>query len=215
MPTITDITLPGGSFELGRLLTENPDIHVEIERLVPLGDRMLPFFWVSNSTPEHIEEALESQSIVESVTELTAVDDRHLFQVTWTPEVNGLIEALLDTNGVILEGQGIAGQWELRLRFPDHESLRRFNEICLEKEIDMEVKGVYNPHPPAMEDRLTPVQWQTLATAYELGYFEVPRRATLSDLSERFEVSEQAISQRLRRATRSVVDGLMFEGSGT
>jgi predicted DNA binding protein len=211
MPTITDITLPGNSFALGQLLVENPTMHVEIERLVPLGDRLLPFFWVSNGSPEHIEEELESQSIVESVDRLTQVEDRYLYQVAWTPEVNGLVDALLETNAVILEGQGITGRWELRLRFPDHGTLQRFSEICREKGITLEVEGVYNPHPPSIEERLTSPQRQALVAAYEVGYFEVPRRATLSDLGERLGVSEQAVSQRLRRATRSLVGGLLFE----
>lgn len=211
MPTITDLTLPGDSFALGELLTNNPDMHVEIERLVPLGERLLPFFWVSNGSTDHIESELASQSTVESAERLTTVDDRHLYQVTWTPDVNGPIDALLATEGVILEGKGLAGRWELRLRFPDHDALHEFSERCTEQGISIEVKGIYNPHTPTIEDRLTQTQWQTLVTAYELGYFEVPRSATLSDLASHFDVSEQAISQRLRRAMNAVVDGLIFE----
>jgi predicted DNA binding protein len=211
MATITDLTLAGDSFALGALLTNNPEMHVEIERLVPLGDRLLPFFWVSNGSTEHIEAELVAQDIVESVERLTTVDDRHLYQVTWTPEVNGLVDALMQTDGAILEGKGITGQWELRLRFPDRDALHEFNDICMEKDISLEVNGIYNPHTPAIEDRLTQTQWQTLVTAYELGYFEVPRTATLTDLGDHFGVSEQAISQRLRRAMNTVVDGLIFD----
>jgi predicted DNA binding protein len=47
--------------------------------------------------------------------------------------------------------------------------------------------------------------------AHERGYFEVPRRATLSDLAREFGVTEQAISQRLRRAMNAVVGGLVFD----
>ncbi|MFC7027023.1 bacterio-opsin activator domain-containing protein [Halomicroarcula sp. GCM10025710] len=112
MATITDLTLAGDSFALGALLTNNPEMHVEIERLVPLGDRLLPFFWVSNGSTEHIEAELVAQDIVESVERLTTVDDRHLYQVTWTPEVNGIVDALMQTDGAILEGKGITGQWE-------------------------------------------------------------------------------------------------------
>ncbi|MFC4357237.1 bacterio-opsin activator domain-containing protein [Halobium salinum] len=211
MPVIIDVALPGDSFALSGLLAEHPDIHIEIERLVPLGDQVLPFFWVSDGSDEHIEEALITQSIVESVTRLTEVDDRHLYQVTWNSNVNGLVDALMDTGGVILEGQGQSGRWELRLRFPDHERLRRFSEICTDEEISTEVKGVYNPHVPSPEERLTPVQWETLTAAHRLGYFEVPRRVTLTDLAERFDVSEQAVSQRLRRAMNALVGGLTFE----
>ncbi|WP_435157582.1 bacterio-opsin activator domain-containing protein [Haladaptatus sp. DFWS20] len=215
MPTITYITLPGESFAFGRLLMENPNMYIEIERLVPLGDRVLPFFWITDGSPEDIEDALESQSIVESVTQLTKVDDRYLYQVTWSSEVDGVVDALFETNGVILEGQGIAGRWELRLRFPEHGDLRRFNDICLEEEIQVEVNGIYNPHAPSVEDQLTPAQWQTLATAFAIGYYDVPRKATLSDLAKNFNVTEQAISQRLRRAMKAVVSSKLFESDQT
>lgn len=211
MATITDISLPGESFALGQLLAENPNMQIEIERLVPLGDRLLPFFWVSNGSPEHIEEALREQAIVESVERLTSVDERYLYQVTWTPEVNGLVDAILDTDGVILEGKGVTGTWELRLRFPDHDHLREFNQLCLDKNIEIDVQGIYNPHAPGLEERLTPTQWQTLALALDVGYFEVPRDVTLTELAKRLGVSEQAVSQRLRRGMKAVVSGMMFE----
>jgi predicted DNA binding protein len=205
MPTVVDVTLPSESFALGALLTEHPDMFIEIERLVPLGDRLLPFFWVSNGSPEHIEDALLSQSIVESVQLLTQVDDRYLFQVAWTPAVNGLVDAMLETDCVILEGTGVAGSWELRLRFSDRQHLRQFIERCTEKEIDVELQRIYNPHVPSVEDELTPAQWQTLAVAYKLDYFSVPRGATLAEIADELGVSNQAVSQRLRRATNTLV----------
>ncbi|WP_254273073.1 helix-turn-helix domain-containing protein [Haloarcula marina] len=211
MPIITDVTVTGDSFALGNFLADNPEIRVEIERVVPLGDRLLPFVWVSDGSTADVEAELMAQPLVKGVERLTSVDDRHLFQMTWTSEVNGLVEALSETNGAIIEGQGIAGQWELRLRFPDRDSLQVFNDICEKKGIDIDVTGVYNPHAPAIEGRLTQTQWETLVTAYEMGYFEVPRQATLADLAEHFDVSEQAVSQRLRRAMNAVVSGVLFE----
>lgn len=210
MPTIADVTLPGESFALGELLTENPDVFIEIERLVPLGDRTLPFFWVSGGSTEDVATALESQAIVDSVTHLTTVGDRSLYQVSWNASVDGVVEALVETDGSILEGHGISGRWELRLRFPDHERLRRFSERCREGGIDLELAAVYNPDVQAPEEHLTTPQRQAIVAAYEDGYFEIPRRATLSDLSDRLGVSEQAVSQRLRRGTRSLVGNLLF-----
>lgn len=209
MVAICDLTFPGESFALGALLVEHPEIFIEIERLVPLEDRLLPFFWVSNGSPERIEAALASQSVVDSVERLTTVEGRHLYQVTWSGGVDGLVAALLETDGAILEGQGIDGKWELRIRFPDHPSQQRFNDICGEKAIEVDVRGVYNPHPPSVEDQMMPSQWQTLVLAYEMGYFEVPRRATLADLGDRLGVSKQAASVRLRRAINEAMSGML------
>ncbi|MCO8244938.1 MULTISPECIES: helix-turn-helix domain-containing protein [unclassified Haladaptatus] len=215
MTTVADVTLPGDSFPLGRLLTEHPDMHIELERLVPLDDRILPFFWVTDGSAAHIESVLEAQRIVESVELLTTVEDRYLYQVTWTSEVDGVIDALLGTQGVILEGQSVGNQWEFRLRFPSHEQLSQFNQYCVEEGITVDIKSIYNPHVPSIQDQLTSTQWETLVLAYELGYYDVPRECTLTELAEYFKVSEQAVSQRLRRATNAVVAGIAFSTETT
>jgi predicted DNA binding protein len=205
MPTITDITLPGESFALGRLLTENPDIRIELERLVPLGDRLLPFFWVSGRSPDHIKEVLESQDIVESVELLTEVEERYLFQVTWSSEVDGLVDAILDTDGVIIEGQGLVGKWEFRLRFPDHESLSEFRDLCEEKEIPVLLRRIYNPHYPKEGNSMTSEQQEAILTAYERGYFDIPRGTSMTELARVFDISDSAYSQRLRRGLASLI----------
>lgn len=52
---------------------------------------------------------------------------------------------------------------------------------------------------------LTPTERETIERAVEAGYYDQPRRATLSDLTESFEVSEAAVSKRLRSAERKLV----------
>lgn len=41
--------------------------------------------------------------------------------------------------------------------------------------------------------------------ALKRGYFETPRRVSLSDLADELDVSKQAVSQRVRRATEQVL----------
>lgn len=48
-------------------------------------------------------------------------------------------------------------------------------------------------------DGLTTRQRETLRLAADRCYFEIPRRATLADLADELGVSDQAISERLRR----------------
>lgn len=212
MPVVTDISLSGDSFPLGHLLEADSTLRIEFERLVPLGQGVLPFFWLPAELAEDARGALKGQSFVDSVSVLTTVDDRTLLQVEWTDDVNGVVDALLDSDGTIVSGESVHGRWKFRLRFPDHARLRAFTSECNERGVALDVEGVYNPHPPEGGARLTSVQWETLMTAHERGYFRVPREATLSDLAGEFDVSEQAISQRLRRAMNVVVGNLAFDG---
>jgi predicted DNA binding protein len=60
---------------------------------------------------------------------------------------------------------------------------------------------------------VTPLQRETLTEAVRMGYYEVPREATLEDLSEAFDVSRQAISERLSRGVAGLVEHTLLQDS--
>jgi predicted DNA binding protein len=210
--TIADITVPPEDFELGHLVEDDPDTYVELERLVPLQEAVLPFLWIRDHSREAIEELLMSQPEVQSIKELTELDGRLLYRVEWTEDINGFVDSLMETNGVILEGFGSSRQWDFRIRFPEQVSLGEFNRRCEDKDIDVTLRSVYAPNANGgSESRLTSSQRETLLAAYELGFFNVPRSVTMSDLADHFDISEQAVSQRLRRGTANVVHDMLLE----
>jgi hypothetical protein len=66
---------------------------------------------------------------------------------------------------------------------------------------------VYNPHPPVAGRGLTAAQREAIRAAADRGYFKVPREVSLKELAEQLGVSEQAVSQRLRRGLGNLVAG--------
>ena len=61
--------------------------------------------------------------------------------------------------------------------------------------------------PPSVGgDALPRKQAETLRLALETGYFDVPRDVTLQDLADELGVSDQTVSERLRRGIATVVD---------
>ncbi len=68
---------------------------------------------------------------------------------------------------------------------------------------------------PVDVGELTEKQRRTIVRAVELGYYATPRRASLETLSEEFDVSKSAVSQRLGKAestiVRQIVEGLDVE----
>jgi len=52
---------------------------------------------------------------------------------------------------------------------------------------------------------LTLAQEKVLQMAYELGYFEIPRKITLDKLAKRLEISKATLDVMLRRAQRKLV----------
>ena len=56
------------------------------------------------------------------------------------------------------------------------------------------------------EHGLTDRQREALLTANEMGYFDVPRRASLGDLAEELGIARASASERLRRGQAALVD---------
>ncbi len=57
-----------------------------------------------------------------------------------------------------------------------------------------------------IDTKLTDAHRETLEVALTEGYFNVPRRINLVELAESMDISDSAVSQRLRRGVATVLD---------
>lgn len=101
------------------------------------------------------------------------------------------------------------GYWYLRFRFSDHQNVADFYQYLTDNGItDFDIHSIYELTSRSDRngrDDLTDEQREALIAAARNGYFDVPRGVTLEDLGEELGVSQQAVSQRIRRAVRTVV----------
>ncbi|MFC7142999.1 helix-turn-helix domain-containing protein [Halosimplex aquaticum] len=56
---------------------------------------------------------------------------------------------------------------------------------------------------------LTDEQFTTVKAALDRGYYKVPREATLEELANELDVSHQALSERLRRGHRTLIENVI------
>lgn len=208
---IVDLDIPVEDFALGDIMKQDPGISIELERIVPTEHAVLPFLWVSDGSPEAVEDLLQSSEDVISVRKLVDLGDEALFQLEWSTDINGVVTAINETDAVLMECTGNSDRWSLRLRFLEHTRFRRFVAHCDEHGIDIDLRAVYNPNSPASVGLLTAAQREALKLAVEWGYFKVPRETSLSELSGYFGISEQAMSQRIRRGLNRLVGASMTE----
>jgi len=210
MTVIADITVPADAFELGRVLQDFPDVRVELERVVPLHETVIPLFWISGTDPTAIETALTENQHTESVSILTTTGDETLFEVHWSDHVDGIVKALIDTRANILEATGEAEVWDFRLRFEAHEQLSELNMALTESGIPVTLRHIYNPTLPKEATTLSEEQREALRVAYQRGFFEVPRGITLAELADELDISDSALSQRMRRGLSVAVKQVVF-----
>ena len=207
MTVLLDLKIDAEDFALGRITAGEEDIHILLDRVVPLGDEVLPFFWVEGVDVEAFERRVRAAPEVEKLEALNRVDGSVLYRVEWGEGVCTFTSILTASGATILEARGTSS-WSFRLRFDSHVALRDFHALCRDADIDFTVINIATEASPMRDDvryNLTPLQHETLVTAIERGYFEIPRQITLAELSTEFDVSSQALSDRIRRAVHEVL----------
>lgn len=207
MSVIARIEVPAEEFVLGDALEAYDGVTVHLESMVPTGNATIPYFWVDRGNTEVMQRALEENPVVESVRVVDETDQEALLRVDWSSEINGLIEVITATSGVVLEGSGMGDRWQFRVRFPDYDELFTFYRQCVDNGIPLDISRVHNPTEPTRttDYGLSEAQERALLTALELGYFDVPREITLVGLAEELGISDSAVSQRIRRGLGSLL----------
>jgi len=69
---------------------------------------------------------------------------------------------------------------------------------------DLRKLGAYRGEKSAVE-KVTDRQLEVIRTAYELGYYEVPRRATMKDIAAEIGVEPATVSEHVQRAERNII----------
>ena len=215
MSVIVEFTIPASEFLLGAVLCRTPESSVEIERVVAHADeRVTPYFWISADDHAALEAAFPADPSVEDVVCVDDFGDAKLYRAEWRDEGSDVLDAFRTIDMVLLEASGQRGRWQLRLRFDDHESFHAFNDYRRENDLSASIERIFHPDEPNAGGQfgLTPTQHDTVVTALEAGYYEVPRKATHAELADRLGVSQQSVSDRLHRAHGNLVRNALTVG---
>ena len=208
MSVIVEFTLADEEFLLGQVLAEPPDMYIELERIVPTGSSQIPFLWVQSDDDETFEQRVSASRHVASFTALDRLDDWVLYRMEWESGPHDVLEGLEASNAVVLEAYGNSG-WTFRLRFPDHDTVSQFYNYCTEHEIPIDITRSYTlteRSDVAQQFDLSNEQREALVLALQRGYYDTPSDVTTSDLADELGISQQAVSNRLRRGTRKVFE---------
>jgi len=207
--SIATFTLPADEFPLGRVFETYPDASLELDRVVPFGDTMMPCFWVFEQDADlaGIRDVFEALPELRSVELLVDLDDGGLFRAEWNPDFLGIMAAIETSRLTALFASGTRDGWRFLLRETEPGQLSAFTQYCADNDIPATLSRLdrVTAAPESPENGLTPEQFEALRLAYEEGYYEDPRRTDLSTLADALGISRQAYAGRLRRAYRAVV----------
>ncbi len=208
LPTIVSGTVPSSDFVLEQTMETYPELTFEIEQVVSSGDGTpLPMLWARGGAADDLLATIEADPTVESVSLLREFDEEWLFQVQWDGMVDLVVGMITNSEATILDAVGDGGQWELRVLYPRRSLFSKTHEFCDEHGLEFEVESIREMNGE-LDGRygLTTQQYEVLVAAARHGYFDIPREMNLKELAEELDVSHQALSERLRRATASLVN---------
>ena len=202
MSVITEVRIPSDDFELGQILSLEQASAIELETLVPSGDVTVPLFWVYEPVENGFFEAVEHYPTVTSVTEVDVFDDRTLIRLDWDASQDHLFQCILEHDGQILGATGSSEGWYFEIRFSDREAYSQCQDCCEAAHISLELTRIYNPTAPEAGPwyGLSEAQREALTLAIRKGYYDIPRGCTTEELADELGISDQAVTERLRRA---------------
>lgn len=202
MSLFGEFHVPSRVLALHETLQGQPDVTIEIERVIATENYLTPYFWVSTDDLEAFEAAADRDRSVRDLQRLDEFDEATLYRAEWKENVESIVYAYMTVGAAILEASGQDGEWELRMRFEDREALGRFQEYCSEQDIQFDLVQLYEISQPRSSGQygLTGKQYEALTTAWEMDYYESPRAVTLEAVADELGITEQSLSDRLRRA---------------
>ena len=207
MATVAAFAVGADEFPLGTVFRDLPDVTVELERMVPTGNAVVPYFWVRGGGEADVVRRFRGRPGARDVQLVDSLDGGSLFRCTWEPERGGLLRAFEETDVTLLSGVGTGDRWTFELRGDDREAVARFQRYCLDHDVGVNLLTLHEL--PAGEHRpdydLTPPQREALLLAYERGYFDTPRRTTLEEVASELEITRQSLAARLRRGHRNLI----------
>lgn len=207
MSVFAEFHVPTDSFALQQTLQRASETVIEIERVVATDELLTPYFWVTGGEFETFRSAANADPSVEDLVKLDTFDEAVLYRANWTENVESLVYAYTQIGAVIFDATGTSDIWELQMRFDDSDRLRDFRSFCVENDLPFDLQRRHELTGPrtARQYGLTEKQREALVTAWENGYFDTPRQISLEDVATDLDISQQALSNRLRRAHQTLV----------
>lgn len=218
MVTYAILTLPADEILLSGVMEGLADCRVRIEESAFGGDASSVFVWVSTSNGADIGASLAADGSISDYTLIQETDDSHLYHLETDQNILLPRRIIREHGGTVQEASGHDEEWRLEVRFPGRSDLASADRAFEEYNIEVSYESIESSAEDggSRSTDLTDRQREALQLAHGMGYYDVPREATLAEVASEIGISHQAVSERLRRAEDKLASNhLLSETSGT
>lgn len=208
---LLELSVPFGALGLAESDAPAQTISLEFERTVFAADYVSSLVVVTGDDDHSVATALRNSPFLKEVLLVEETDGEETYRISWGETLPNLIERIREAEGTVLQAHSHDGTWRLALRFPNQEAMSRFYSTYDDSEHPLTILRVSTSGPSFRTPGtgVTERQREILRRAWEEGYFDVPRRATLTELADRLNISDTATSQGVRRGTANLLESYL------
>ncbi|ELY66861.1 helix-turn-helix domain-containing protein [Natrinema versiforme] len=194
-------------FPLSAVFEQLPDATIELDRVVPTSEAVIPYFWIHAEDTANLSTDLSSDLGIEQVKIIDELEKQIFVRIDWNLAHESVLTAVVNTDVNLISGIGNNEQWTFEIRADEQQEISDFQSYCQDNDIPIELTQLHalSTLKSDREYDLTEGQRSALVLAYSRGYFDSPRGATQADLADELEISRQAVSSRLHRGLRRLV----------
>ncbi|KDE60499.1 bacterio-opsin activator [Halostagnicola sp. A56] len=215
MSLLAEFEVASPDFVLGPTLEAVPAIEIELERqyaLVP--DQPILFCWIRSPGETNVDRTLEQDRTVARFDRLERSGGRDLYRLERSDRSRtAVVESYrrwVSLGGELLTGRAVDGRWTFEMRFPDRDSFTEYHRFLEREGVEFDLLRIADgEQTEESKSVLTQSQREALTLANEYGFFSVPRESTLSDVAGALGISDQAVSERIRRGQARLIDAYL------
>lgn len=204
--------MPAGALGLVRTGTRLTAADVEFERAVFTPDRVASAAVViSGDATDAVVAAFRESPLLEDICRVEETENGAVYRLSWGETLPELFRRVRDAEGTLVRASLRDGEWRLALRFSDRGTMSRFYADYDDPEYPLTIHRINSSELTLQTpgSTLTEKQHEVLHRAWEIGYFDVPRRASVMELADGLAVSDTAASQCLRRGTANLLESYL------
>ncbi|MFC6955395.1 helix-turn-helix domain-containing protein [Halorubellus litoreus] len=214
---VSEVHLVGGDLVLSPTIRAAPEMTIrpDYQTVVEDGVKIL-FFTVTGDDYASFEDALLADDTIGEPTLVAEENTHRVYRARVAPATKAVTPTTAKLDIWLVDAKSADGGWLVRLRIPNRDALLRFRDHCGDENIQFHVRRL-STHSAGDEPfvGLTETQLNTLQTAFDAGYFDIPRGVSQTELAEMLDISTSALSQRLRNALGQLIEGTVADDDPT
>jgi predicted DNA binding protein len=208
MSVFGEFRVPTDALVLAETFTAEPALVIDIDRVVATDEEYLtPYFVATGVSNDAFESVAREDDSIGDLQRVHESDGMTMYLAEWRDHVEALAYSYTRDGASILKATGSTDGWLLRMRFDARENIAGFTDHLRERGFSFDLVRLHERSyaRPGSKFGLTPKQYETLVTAWEMGYFDLPRDTSMTDVAAKLGISTSSLSDRLRRAQHTLI----------